>query len=51
VAKRITSWQFFSHPLYVVGLVVMGLLAILMIALPLTAAGSPEEPAPPKSIM
>jgi len=51
VAKKITSWQFFSHPLYVVGLVVMGLLALLMIALPLTAAGSPEEPAPPKSIM
>src|SRR5438105_1074183 len=51
VAKRITSWQFFSHPVYMVGLVVMGLLAILMIALPLTAAGSPEEPAPPKSIM
>ena len=51
VAKRITSWQFFSHPLYIVGLVVMGLLALLMIALPLTAAGSPEEPAPPKSIM
>lgn len=51
VAKRITSWQVFEHPMYVMGLVVMGLLALLMIALPLTAAGDPEEPAPPKSIM
>src|SRR5262249_45941335 len=51
VAKRITAWQFFEHPLYGVGLIVMGLLAVLMIALPLTAAGDPKEPAPPKSIM
>ena len=33
------------------GLVVMGLLALITIALPLTAAGDPKEPAPPKSIM
>src|SRR5438874_858899 len=51
VAKRITSWQVFEHPMYVMGLVVMGLLALLMIALPLTAAGDPKEPVPPKSMM
>jgi hypothetical protein len=51
VAKRITSWQFFGHPAYAVGLIVMASLALLMIALPITAAGDPAEPAPPKSIM
>jgi hypothetical protein len=51
IAKRITSWQFFQHPSYIAGLVVMGLLALLMVALPVTAAGDPKEPAPPKSIM
>jgi putative OPT family oligopeptide transporter len=51
VAKRITSWQFFQHPLYVSGVVVMGLLALLMIGLPITAAGDPKEPAPPTAMM
>jgi uncharacterized oligopeptide transporter (OPT) family protein len=51
IAKRVTSWQLFEHPLYVIGLVVMALLALLMVASPLTAAGDPKEPAPPKSIM
>ena len=50
-AKRLTSWQFFTHPLYLVGIVVMALLALLMIALPLTAAGDPKEPAPPTAMM
>jgi putative OPT family oligopeptide transporter len=51
LAKRVTSWQFFTHPLYLVGIVVMALLALLMIALPLTAAGDPKEPAPPTAMM
>jgi uncharacterized oligopeptide transporter (OPT) family protein len=50
-AKRITSWQIFEHPSYVIGLIVMALLALLMIALPLTAAGDPKEPAPPTAMM
>ena len=50
-AKRLTSWQFFTHPLYLVGIVVMALLALLMIALPLSAAGDPKEPAPPTAMM
>src|SRR5215468_4637345 len=45
-AKRVTTWQFFKHPSYVAGAVVMALLALLMIALPLTAAGDPSEPPP-----
>jgi putative OPT family oligopeptide transporter len=50
-AKRITSWQMFEHPLYLVGLIVMALLALLMIVLPVTAAGDPSEPAPPTAMM
>jgi putative OPT family oligopeptide transporter len=50
-ATRITSAQIFDHPLYLVGIVVMALLAALMIWLPLSSAGDPNEPAPPTAIM
>jgi putative OPT family oligopeptide transporter len=50
-ASRITSAQIFEHPLYLVGMVVMALLAALMIWLPLSSAGDPNEPAPPTAIM
>src|SRR5438132_329156 len=44
--------QIFSEPSYLFGgMIVMFLLAILMIGLPLTAAGDPSEPAPPTAIM
>src|SRR5205809_366698 len=44
--------QIFSEPSYLFGgMIVMFLLAILMIGLPLTVAGDPSEPAPPKAIM
>jgi hypothetical protein len=51
VAGRIASARIFAHPLYIVGAVVMALLALLMIGLPLTAAGDPNEPAPPAAMM
>ncbi|MGA9157640.1 MAG: oligopeptide transporter, OPT family [Candidatus Sulfotelmatobacter sp.] len=50
-ATRITSAQIFEHPLYLAGIGVMVLLAGLMIWLPLTSAGDPNEPAPPTAIM
>lgn len=50
-AGRITSAQIFDHPLYLAGLAVMALLAGLMIWLPLSSAGDPNEPAPPTAIM
>jgi len=43
--------QFTEHPSYFVGLVVLLGLAILMIRLPLSSAGSPDEPAPPTAMM
>ena len=43
--------QIFSNPSYFFGLVVMGLLALLMIRLPLSSAGDPKEPAPPVAMM
>jgi putative OPT family oligopeptide transporter len=42
---------FFANPSYLAGLVVMALLALLMIRLPISAAGSPDEPAPPTAMM
>ncbi len=50
-ATRITSAQIFEHPLYLAGIGVMVLLAGLMIWLPLTSAGDPNEPAPPTAMM
>jgi putative OPT family oligopeptide transporter len=50
-AARIAKAQIFDHPLYAAGLVVMALLAALMIFLPISAAGDPNEPAPPTAIM
>ena len=41
----------FEDPSYLAGLVVMILLAVLMIRLPLSSAGSPDEPAPPVAMM
>jgi putative OPT family oligopeptide transporter len=52
VATRIKSAQIFEHPLYLGGgMIVMVLLAVLMIFLPLSSAGDPNEPAPPTAIM
>ena len=43
--------QIFANPSYLAGTVVMLLLAALMIRLPLSSAGSPDEPAPPTAMM
>jgi putative OPT family oligopeptide transporter len=43
--------QVIAHPSYVVGLAVLGVLAMIMIRSPLKSAGSPEEPAPPVAMM
>jgi putative OPT family oligopeptide transporter len=50
-ARRITTAQIFEHPTYFAGVIVMALLAILMIRMPLTGAGDPNEPAPPTAMM
>lgn len=50
-ASHVTSATIFKHPAYTMGVVVMILLAGLMIGLPLTAAGDPNEPAPPVAMM
>jgi putative OPT family oligopeptide transporter len=41
----------FSNPSYLVGIVVMGLIAFALIKVPLRAAGDPNEPAPPVAMM
>jgi putative OPT family oligopeptide transporter len=50
-ARNITAAQVFEHPMYLSGVVVMALLAALMIYVPLTSAGDPNEPAPPTAMM
>jgi putative OPT family oligopeptide transporter len=43
--------QVFTSPSYLVGLVVVALLGVLMVKLPLSKRGRPEDPAPPAAIM
>jgi putative OPT family oligopeptide transporter len=43
--------QVFASPSYLIGLIVIALLGVLMIRLPLSKAGRPEDPAPPTAIM
>ncbi len=43
--------QIFSEPSYLAGIAVMVALAILMIRIPLSSAGDPNEPAPPTGMM
>jgi putative OPT family oligopeptide transporter len=43
--------QIFNNPSYLAGIGVMIFLAALMIRLPLTSAGDPNEPAPPTAMM
>jgi putative OPT family oligopeptide transporter len=46
-----TRSQIFTHPSYIAGGAVMIGLAALMIGLPLSSAGDPNEPAPPTAMM
>lgn len=43
--------EIFATPSYVVGLLVMAVLAVILIRVPLANAGSPDEPAPPVAMM
>lgn len=43
--------KIFADPSYLLGLGVMGLLAFILIQMPLSSAGSPDEPAPPTAMM
>jgi putative OPT family oligopeptide transporter len=51
VVAKIPLPKIFEHPPLLLALVVLGLLALLMIKLPISNAGSPDEPAPPTAIM
>jgi putative OPT family oligopeptide transporter len=46
-----TRRQIFTHPSYLAGIGMMIVLAALMIWLPLSSAGDPNEPAPPTAMM
>jgi hypothetical protein len=52
LAARITKAQIFANPSYLLaGMIMLAALAALMILLPLTSAGDPNEPAPPTAMM
>jgi uncharacterized oligopeptide transporter (OPT) family protein len=60
LAGLVTGWynykfgkldEVFAHPSYLVGVIVMAVLALLLIQIPLRNAGDPSEPAPPMAIM
>jgi len=46
-----TRTQIFANPSYIVGVGVMIALAVLLVRLPLSSAGDPNEPAPPTAMM
>jgi putative OPT family oligopeptide transporter len=51
---RFFEWplpKIFAQPSYLVGVLVILLLATLLVRLPLSKAGSPDEPAPPAAMM
>jgi putative OPT family oligopeptide transporter len=60
LAGLVTGWynykygkldEVFAHPSYLVGVVIMAVLALLLIQIPLSNAGDPNEPAPPAAMM
>jgi len=51
---RFFEWplpKIFPQPSYIAGLLVIGLLGAILVRLPLSKAGSPDEPAPPVAMM
>jgi len=49
--RDIEVFQFFKEPSYLLGFGVMLLLGFIMVRLPLSKAGRPDEPAPPAAMM
>lgn len=49
--KDIKVPQISANPSYMLGLVVLGLLALILIQVPLSNAGNPEDPAPPSAMV
>ena len=46
-----TPPQVFANPTYLLGTLILGLLAALLILVPMTSAGDPNEPPPPTAMM
>jgi putative OPT family oligopeptide transporter len=46
-----TPPQVFANPTYLLGTLILGLLAALLIFVPMTSAGDPNEPPPPTAMM
>jgi len=46
-----TPPQIFSNPTYLLGTAFLAILAVLLIFVPMTSAGDPNEPPPPAAMM
>lgn len=49
--REIPMFEITKDPSFTLGLIVIGLLAFLLLRIPLSAAGRPDEPAPPTAMM
>ena len=49
--KEIKTWEFTQDPSFVIGLAVIGLIGLILLRVPLGAAGRTDEPAPPTAMM
>ncbi|MBM3759609.1 MAG: oligopeptide transporter, OPT family [Acidobacteria bacterium] len=49
--REIKTWEFSADPSFALGMLVIALLGFLLIRIPLSAAGRPDEPAPPTAMM
>ena len=49
--KEIKTWEFTQDPSFVIGLAVIGLIGLILLRVPLGAAGRADEPAPPTAMM
>ncbi len=49
--KDIAVWQITKEPSYLLGIAAMAILAVVMVWIPLSNAGRPDEPAPPAAMM
>jgi hypothetical protein len=50
-AEWIKSKQFFEHPSYIAGIGALIALTALLVRVPISSAGDPNEPAPPTAMM
>ena len=49
--KDVKIYHFFENPSYLAGFAVLMLVGFVIVRIPLTKAGNPDDPAPPQAMM